>query len=962
MRGVDDALEKLSDGRYRLIRHNQTKWYFDVTGKLTEIRDLQNHALILTYNSDGTLQQVRDSVGRTLQFGYENGRLRTIVDPLQRVWTLHYNVEGRLERIELPPLEYEGVVEAQGASFTFGYTNGKLSQITSPMGRTVSFSYNGNEWIGFEESGGARGGIPTGGCNPSGSFTRVVTYEAGGNRFTYVYDTYGRLVMLFDGACRATVFGWDNTTFRMLWGRSPSGAEWRYLYDSRGNVREVTDPAGRKLRLGWNHLNLLEWVRDDLTPAGFDRLRYIYDEAGQGLLRWVKQLRGVPYRNEAPSYAETEYVWQDGLLWKVKDARMKWAAEYSYDSWGQLTSMTDALGYTDRSERNILGWVERGIDAKQQQIVYRYDSWGRLRRKELPNGQVVEYSYNLDGQLTEMHDATGTTRWIYEEQSGLLQEEQTPRGVVRYAYYTDTGQLQTIELPNNQIVNYTYIAGTGQLDKVYRNGVLVADYEYDDYGRLWRVDRPLEGEGIVIERTEYQYRRVNNRETDELEQTRLVRVDLARNQETEYRREIYVYDALGRVQQVQEYWNGSWYSTVEYTYDYQGQLVREVRSGVNGYQVEYWYDAVGNRLRRMRTVAGQTTTDILSYDDANRVESLNGAAWQHDANGNVVVRVVNGVEWRLEYDAEDNVMAIKRSGALVGRYSYDGLGRLVQEVSASETVSYLYAGDVVVAEQVNGEWVPLIYGLSLLQHGAENQHWSWRGDLVATSAWSDPAQAPVKAPVTDAFGDTISGFRKLYDWNGSWLYRNELVELGGLVKAGQRWYDPAVGRFLQRDFFSDPSEPLSFNLYLYCLNNPVIGVDESGEWPKWIKDLWNKFKSWIGLGGSSSGSGGSMSGGSGGSAPGAGGGGGTGNSPGGSGGSGNGNTIVVQPGSGTTVVINGNNNTVIITPPSNPNPPEDKKPKPSKPSKPKRPKKPSPRRDGCCCGCHCCRGRTQGSR
>ncbi|GIV06337.1 MAG: hypothetical protein KatS3mg016_1912 [Fimbriimonadales bacterium] len=35
--------------------------------------------------------------------------------------------------------------------------------------------------------------------------------------------------------------------------------------------------------------------------------------------------------------------------------------------------------------------------------------------------------------------------------------------------------------------------------------------------------------------------------------------------------------------------------------------------------------------------------------------------------------------------------------------------------------------------------------------------------------------------------------------NGAWLYRNELTETGGLVKVGVRWYDPAVGRFLQQD-------------------------------------------------------------------------------------------------------------------------------------------------------------------
>jgi len=227
-----------------------------------EIRDTLNRALTLSYNSDGALQQVSDATGRTLLFGYENGRLRTITDPLGRIWTLHYDSAGRLERVQMPDLVYEGTVEASGKALQFGYTNGVLTQITDLMGRTVSFTYQNGEWTGFAASGGLTGGLGMqahgSGRNLSG-YSRVRTYQAGGSTVTFAYDAYGRLAVQADGACRLTRFGWDNATFRLLWRRSPSGAEWRYLYDARGNVREVTDSAGRKVRMGWNTQNLLEW-------------------------------------------------------------------------------------------------------------------------------------------------------------------------------------------------------------------------------------------------------------------------------------------------------------------------------------------------------------------------------------------------------------------------------------------------------------------------------------------------------------------------------------------------------------------------------------------------------------------------------------------------------------------------------------------------------------------------------
>ena len=69
----------------------------------------------------------------------------------------------------------------------------------------------------------------------------------------------------------------------------------------------------------------------------------------------------------------------------------------------------------------------------------------------------------------------------------------------------------------------------------------------------------------------------------------------------------------------------------------------------------------------------------------------------------------------------------------------------------------------------------------------------------------------------------------MYDWSGAWLYRNELTESGGLVKVGVRWYDPAIGRFLQQDpWLGSLYAPLTLNAYGYCVNDPINAVDPSG--------------------------------------------------------------------------------------------------------------------------------------
>ena len=183
-------------------------------------------------------------------------------------------------------------------------------------------------------------------------------------------------------------------------------------------------------------------------------------------------------------------------------------------------------------------------------------------------------------------------------------------------------------------------------------------------------------------------------------------------------------------------------------------------------------------------------------------------------------------------------MRLQKQGDNVGwEYAYDGLGRRVRGVRGSLEVVYLYSGNTLVAEgsrQSSNEplqWVYYGFGSAMYQQvssaGAEFKHWSLRGDLVATS---DSSSGFTAAPLTDAFGGSVNDdMRPTYDWNGAWGYRNEALT-GGLQKVGVRWYDPAVGRFLQQDpWLGSIYAPLTLNAYGYCVNDPIQMVDPEGE-------------------------------------------------------------------------------------------------------------------------------------
>ena len=57
----------------------------------------------------------------------------------------------------------------------------------------------------------------------------------------------------------------------------------------------------------------------------------------------------------------------------------------------------------------------------------------------------------------------------------------------------------------------------------------------------------------------------------------------------------------------------------------------------------------------------------------------------------------------------------------------------------------------------------------------------------------------------------------------------------GTIYLRARYYRASIGRFTQRDTVTGKiSDPLSLNLYTYCHNNPVIGIDPSGHWLNFV--------------------------------------------------------------------------------------------------------------------------------
>ena len=61
----------------------------------------------------------------------------------------------------------------------------------------------------------------------------------------------------------------------------------------------------------------------------------------------------------------------------------------------------------------------------------------------------------------------------------------------------------------------------------------------------------------------------------------------------------------------------------------------------------------------------------------------------------------------------------------------------------------------------------------------------------------------------------------------------------GFYLTGTRYYDPEIGRFINADnqIADVGGEVLGYNMFAYCMNNPVNMSDPTGNWPKWATKL-----------------------------------------------------------------------------------------------------------------------------
>jgi RHS repeat-associated protein len=344
------------------------------------------------------------------------------------------------------------------------------------------------------------------------------------------------------------------------------------------------------------------------------------------------------------------------------------------------------------------------------------------------------------------------------------------------------------------------------------------------------------------------------------------------------------YDCTGNLKQYQDTIMGNW----SFNYDTLNRLIAGTPSsgdfsGGNNY---CWaYDSFGNRTAQVIQTAACPTppaapAGAITYTNKNQVpNTVTGASavgYDPLGSGNVVSAVTSIGQTYYSYDAEGRICAVQSTpmpgmSAAYG-YLYDADGTRVAKGSitpvSNPATQSLSCDPTTNGFQFTENYVLGPSGEELTMFGVASGTTTWQrtnvytaGKLLATYDTmglhfhlTDPlgsrrmqlsgTLATMGCPETDIqslpFGDQLNPYTDpnacptADDATPLHFTGKERDTESGNDYFGARYYASSMGRFMSPDpsqlYYADPTNPQSFNLYSYAVNNPLKFVDPSGLW------------------------------------------------------------------------------------------------------------------------------------
>ena len=297
----------------------------------------------------------------------------------------------------------------------------------------------------------------------------------------------------------------------------------------------------------------------------------------------------------------------------------------------------------------------------------------------------------------------------------------------------------------------------------------------------------------------------------------------------------YTYDALNRLASVTE--PGG--KVTEYAFDEAGNReTQEVTAGTDISLTTYTYNAQNQLLYATEAAGSASTSTVFFYDHNGNTISKHEETIDTSAGSLELSLTIPGSGQKAytanTYDVFNQLISSKdQDSTSAYKYNGDGLrvGKSVTENGTTTVTQFIYEYDKVVLElDGNGSQTAYnVYGNDMLlsrTSGGTTLYYLYNGhgDVVNIA---DATGTVVMTYDYDAFGNVTVATGSVAN---SYLYAGyQFDDETGMYYLNSRYYDPVVARFISADtYLGQANDPLSLNLYTYCVNNPIMYSDPTG--------------------------------------------------------------------------------------------------------------------------------------
>lgn len=455
-------------------------------------------------------------------------------------------------------------------------------------------------------------------------------------------------------------------------------------------------------------------------------------------------------------------------------------------------------------------------------VNYKYDSHNRIKNVERMNN-IFEYKYNSVGDLTKITSNDYIIKNKYD-MGKRLTEYKYNDFKIKYIYDANDNVINTKYILNDIINTKENLVNDNDLltKMTFDNNIL--NNNYDSLGRI--INSNINNNFNF----NYEYLSNGNRTST-----------LIKNLDINGELYSYTYDKLNNITHI--YHNNI--LEHRYYYDQYNELIKEINY-ILGQVTLYKYNITGNILyKKVYELNTNNLIEKIKYEYGNiswedQLTKFDNVNITYDEAGNpltigdnIQLNWINGRELNSYIDDNNSIFY---------KYNHDGL-RISKTVNSIETKYYLEGNNIVYEitnnnnlyyiRDLDNDLVGFLYNNTIyfyIKNMQDDIIGILDGNYNIVAKYSYDSWGNILS-ITDNDGNDVSNNASHIANINPFRYRSYYYDKETkLYYLNSRYYNPLWGRFLNPDTLLNANQDiLSYNLYLYCSNNPIVNTDSHGK-------------------------------------------------------------------------------------------------------------------------------------